>query len=93
MKAGSSTLGLLFLSLFLDATTASCAHGTSLQKRKVTISKRQEGAAGGAANETVKKVEVKNFGYIGNIGPYVLLLHAIPTSLMSKNILDTRHGY
>ncbi|KAL2063707.1 hypothetical protein VTL71DRAFT_5512 [Oculimacula yallundae] len=62
MKSSSSTLALLFATLFLDSASASCGHGTSLLKRKVNY-KRAEGG------EAVKTVEVGQFGYIGDVGP------------------------
>jgi len=67
MRSSTSTLALLFATLFLDSASASCGHGTSLLKRKVNY-KRQEGG------EAVKVVEVGQFGYIGSVGPYVLQL-------------------
>ncbi|PVH77285.1 carbonic anhydrase [Cadophora sp. DSE1049] len=62
MRSSTSTLALLFATLFLDSASASCGHGTSLLKRKVNY-KRQEGG------EAVKVVEVGQFGYIGSVGP------------------------
>ena len=69
MKSASAALALVFLSAFIDTSSASCGHGTSLLRRKVNY-KRQEG-------EVVKTVEVGQFGYIGSVGPYV------PTSSIS----------
>ena len=63
MKVTASTFGLLFLNLFVESTTASCGHGTSLLRRKVSLSKRQEGEA------PQKTVEVGKFAYLGTEGP------------------------
>jgi hypothetical protein len=60
---------LLLLNPFTDIASASCGHGTSLLKRKVTINKRAEGG------EAVKQVEVGKFGYIATQGPYVTFMH------------------
>ncbi|KAF8848927.1 carbonic anhydrase [Acephala macrosclerotiorum] len=67
MKSLQFSSTFFLLSVFLiDLTTASCAHGTYLHKRKLNY-KRAE--ASSSSNETVKTVEVGKFGYIGNIGP------------------------
>lgn len=56
----------LFSALLVNLTTASCAHGTYLHKRKLHYKRTEESSS---SNETVKTVEVGKFGYIGNIGP------------------------
>lgn len=65
----STASALLLLNFLTQLASASCGHGTSLLKRKVTINKRAEGAEVG---EAVKQVEVGKFGYIATQGPYVI---------------------
>lgn len=62
MKSFSATVALALLGVLGDVASASCGHGTSFAKRKVSISKRQEGGE-------VKTVEVGQFGYISTEGP------------------------
>ncbi|KAG9231917.1 putative carbonic anhydrase [Amylocarpus encephaloides] len=61
MKSSITSLAL-FLNLFIESTTASCGHGTSLARRKVHQKRSLSG-------EPVKHVEVGNFGYLGVNGP------------------------